>query len=300
MSIIQDTTTQAGTKKLPISDPLQSNATIVMFTVTASDDKGHKWPCLQVHFAMTLILSNYTKFDNSSSSFNEPIALTMTNKTKISNIRSTCNNIFLWYENDGDDNNSSSHLQYQIDQESKPSINLSFAVEQSKKDYQDLEIFYLQSISAKDLQFPVKSGNETKNEMASSTIVFHKEDAEVNPLANDTDKFTPVEAAISSSYKCYFGFKASGNNENPNGEPNEVLSLKFAKFRMQMNPDFSNKFEKFKDSDSVHWKPTLSCDADISTVLPIIVGCSLIGIVVLTIAGYFIAKRRHRYAYQEL
>ena len=74
-------------------------------------------------------------------------------------------------------------------------------------------------------------------------------------------------------------------------------TLTFSQFRMQYSP-----LPAFEDAinSGKSWKRVFSCDNDISKVLPIIVGVILGLIIVFTVAGYFVAKRRSRHAYEEL
>ena len=114
-----------------------------------------------------------------------------------------------------------------------------------------------------------------------------------DPLANDPSAL-PTEANLQESFKCYFGFTKTANNTSPTLDKNtaQQVEFNFSKFRMQM-------FDQ-NQANTDSWKPTLSCDSDVSKVLPIIVGVVLASIVVFTLVGYVIARKRSRHAYEEL
>jgi len=278
-SIDVDPSAQGGKlKKWDKNDPHRPDATILDFKVSTTDLKNNTWTCLRFKFSMTISL--FQTFSNGSVSQYDKV---MTDETTF-NEGSTCNVLYLNFENDGNSNPDNPDY--------KPAtIRLQFSIQQSVKEYDDNEIYYLESINLNNLYF-----GKNATIKAESKNIFIKQ----GPVPSDADNsttFTPLEADLTQSFKCYFGFHCKTKNLIPN-TANETIKISFSKVRIQLYPKFdtdaSNEYLDFK------WKPTFTCDADISLALPIIVGVGLACIVIFTIVGYIIAKRKSSYAYEEL
>lgn len=292
-SVSYDSTAQGGT-----INKSKNNNTILTFKVETTDDsKNETFTCLNVQFSLKVDLSNVTTTSldpatNKTISKTENFNLTMTEKTTLSEKYSTCDTLFLNFEGPGEDD--------VVDDGQMSSLKLKFSIEQSEKDDADVEIFYLQNLQAEKLSFAGHPG--------AVTIPFVKEGS---PLPDDAPKYdsTPIEANLKQSFKCYFGFQKSSKNiarpEDLSPSPkspqlnipdsdlsDQMLTFSISKFRMQM-------FKAYQQDTSI-WLPTLSCDNDVSKILPTIVGVILASIVVLTIAGYIVARKRSRHAYEEL
>lgn len=299
-SVSYDGTAQGGS-----INQNRKNNTILTFEVKKTDSEGNVFVCLKVKFALTILLQNVTSsFESQDQEQKITLSQSMTNATNAELHLDSCENLLLNWENAGDDPENK--------EGSNPTILLKFSVEQSEKDGGNVQIYYLQNLQADDLDFIEKS---SKNKNGTSNIAHHKAETILGPFTKegptkpkyqqdpqDTDDLpqtTPVEASIDQSFKCYFGFE----NENKNnfrdpvtGKLNdqEMVHFKFDHFQMQIN-------EKFDKENVNAWKPVLSCDYDVSRILPVVVGAVLGGIVVFTIVGYFIAKKRsERHSYQEL
>ena len=83
--------------------------------------------------------------------------------------------------------------------------------------------------------------------------------------------------------------KGNNTDQNHNIIDGDV-AMKFSQFRLEMYAEFDKRATDMNTKSP--WKRIFSCDADISKILPIIVGCALGGIVLLTLVGYIIAKKR--------
>ena len=162
-----DPTAQGGTLNKSIK-----NETILTFEVSQFDPKKNaSFVCLRAQFALYLELLNVPIENRSQkSNFNQ----SMTAKTKLSEKYSTCDTLLLNFEHDGSDDNSNLDL---------PTLKLKFSIEQSEKNDNDVEIFYLQNLQAEHLDF--------EGHKAGTVIPFAKEGT---PLPDDEerDQFTPI------------------------------------------------------------------------------------------------------------
>lgn len=275
-----DSTAQGGSQNIN-----RKNNTIGNFIVYQYDEKLNKtFPCLKVQFTLKTSLSNVTPNTNQTDTLPLSFNQTMTEKTKINEEYSNCQHLILDWEPD------TKHPET----ENPAQLSLQFQIDTSTKDDFDTKIFYLEYIKADNFLY--------QDHRAEASLEFQKEQALTPPPNEESDKdTTPVEANFLQSFKCYFGFSVNGNNtavKNEESEGNmkdQILEFEFKKFRMEMYTQYSDEI-----ADGTKWRPVYSCDNDISKTLPIIVGCVLALIVIGTIGGYIVAKRRSSYAYQEI
>ena len=256
------------TKDVVINGALEDKVdkdTVVQFRVSNTNEQGQEWTCLRVEFNLEILLEN----TDYNSTF-------ITNTTTI-NETSNCSQLVLNL------NNSTSSL-----------IDLQFEQQQSEKETEDVQIFFLKKVSL--LKIPIPDFNAPVN----ADFEFVPEGQKPKDIiANETTVQTPVELEIHNSFKCYRGFDLSGNITDENHlDLKQTVELSFTKFKLEMYASFDKKATDMNMKSP--WKRIYSCDADISKVLPIIVGCALGAIVFFTLVGYIIAKKRSTHAYEEL
>ena len=176
-------------------------------------------------------------------------------------------------------------------------IRLEFEQQTSEKDTENVNIFFLKKVSLSEI--PIQYIPKPVNVDFEFVPENHKP-KESELISNDTIPIqTPVELDIHNSFKCYRGFKMIGNTTDENHvELAENIELSFTKFKLEKYAEYDKKAEDMNMKSP--WKRICSCDADISKVLPIIVGCALGAIVFFTLVGYIIAKKRSSHAYEEL
>lgn len=238
---------------------------VIQFRVSTTDKDGQEWTCLRVEFNLEIQLEG----SNSTSTF-------ITDTTTI-NDTSNCSQLVLNL------NNSTSSL-----------IDLQFEQQQSEKETEDIQIFFMKKVSLTEI--PIPSVDTPIN----ADFEFIPEGPVSLDFTNETTPAqTPVELEIHNSFKCYRGFEMSGNTTDENHvEQKTTVILGFTKFKLEMYASFDKKATDMNMKSP--WKRIMSCDADISKVLPIIVGCTLGAIVFFTLVGYIIAKKRSSHAYEEL
>lgn len=236
---------------------------VIQFRVSTTDKDGQEWTCLRVEFNLEIQL------EASNSTF-------ITNTTTI-NDTSNCSQLVLNF------NNLTTSL-----------IDLQFEQQQSEKETEDVQIFFMKKVSLAEIPIP---GLENP---INADFEFIPEGPVSLDFTNETARAqTPVELEIHNSFKCYRGFEMSGNTTDENHvEKKETVFLGFTKFKLEMYANFDKKATDMNMKSP--WKRIMSCDADISKVLPIIVGCTLGAIVFFTLVGYIIAKKRSSHAYEEL
>jgi len=241
---------------------------VIQFRVSTKDKDGQEWTCLRVEFNIGIHL------ESTSNSTSSPTYIT--NTTTI-NDTSNCSQLVLNF------NNSSTSL-----------IDLQFEQQQSEKETEDVQIFFMKKVSLTEI--PVRASSSPIN----ADFEFIPEGPVSLDFSNETSPAqTPVELEIHNSFKCYRGFEMSGNTTNENHvEQKDTVVLSFTKFKLEMYEKFDKKATDMNMKSP--WKRIMSCDADISKVLPIIVGCVLGAIVFFTLIGYIIAKKRSSHAYEEL
>lgn len=240
--------------------------TVIQFRVSTTNDKGQEWTCLRLEFNLQILSNTGEKYNSSF----------VTNTTTINEI-SNCSQLVLNFENSTDS-----------------IINLQFEQQQSEKETEDVQIFYMKKASIN--QIPIPGFAEPLN----SDFEFVPESQKMPKFSNDTIPVqTPVELEIHNSFKCYRGFNMIGNATNANHVSlNRTAELIFTKFKLEMYESYEKKATDMNMKSP--WKRIYSCDADISKTLPIIVGCALGAIVFFTLIGYIIAKKRSTHAYEEL
>jgi len=189
----------------------------------------------------------------------------MNSNSKLNTAGSNCDSLLIDFNGDDDDG----------------TLLFDFKEDQSSKGDDDVTIFYLQQFKVRGIKFPNSSSPPVE-----TTIQFTKESNQ--PAMNLT--VTPIESVIECSFKCFNGFVLPDVNND-----NVTLSFDFTQFHVEMYPQYDPIAET-----NAEWKRIFTCDADISKVLPVLVGCVLAAIIILTIAGYWIARRRGRHAYEEL
>jgi len=240
---------------------------VIQFRVSTTDKDGQEWTCLRVEFNLEIQLD--TSNSTSDSTF-------ITNTTTI-NDTSNCSQLVLNL------NNSTSSL-----------IDLQFEQQQSEKETEDVQIFFMKKVSLTEI--PIPSFETPIN----ADFEFIPEGPVSLDFTNETTPAqTPVELEIHNSFKCYRGFEMTGNTTDENHvEQKTTVVLGFTKFKLEMYASFDKKATDMNMKSP--WKRIMSCDADISKVLPVIVGGTLAAIVIFTLAGYIIAKKRSSHAYEEL
>jgi len=234
---------------------------VMQFRVVKTDtDKNETFTCLRVEFALGITLDDKSK--------------AMTNTTVMDSI-SNCSSLQLDLEG-----------LVPAGKELFNTVTVSFDEEKSQNEGKDTEIIYMNQVTARAISI----GNET----VEGSWYFTRQGT-----ANENQTATPAEVEMLDwSFKCYNGFSMSQTIDSSVGGEPQILSLNFHQFRMERYPEYSDKAAQLEDNST--WQRILSCDADISKVLPILIGCVLAAIILVTLIGYMIARRRSSYAYEEL
>lgn len=234
---------------------------LLEFQIKATDtEKNVTWICNRVQFALSM---DFLYGDNATYS-----QINLNNKTVVNEDVSTCDSLTLFF------NGFDEKAEY-------PEIlKLDFLQEEGFNDNGDSEFIYLSEVKIEHISYA-----ETRE--ATTTFDFVEQQAKNENNTNTPIEFDPVEY----SFKCYNGFSMAYNSTEYSVE------VKFSQFRHQYSKTASS-------DDAVNsgktWKRVFSCDNDISSILPIIVGVVLTLIIILTIVGYFVAKKRSSHAYEEL
>lgn len=238
------------------------NYTVIQFRVSQTSEDG-EWTCLRAEFSLDIALQL-----ESNGYMNYVTSNTTVNKNE-----SNCSQLVLKLQPDSDE-----------------LVRLLFEQDKSQKEGQDVDIFYMKKVQVEGIQF---AGTNTSVNADFEYIPEGKK------IVNATYDQSPVELETHNSFKCYKGFSLIGNNTDENHRKTDGgVELSFSKFRLEMYAEFDKRATDMNMKSP--WKRIYSCDADISTILPIIVGCALGGIVLLTLVGYIIAKKRSSHAYEEL
>jgi len=232
------------------------------FKVTATNEKNETWICNRLQFALSM---RFDELVNNGTS----VDVHLSNKTVVNEDASNCQVIELFL---GGENKEAENQQI---------IKFDFTEEEGFNDNGDSRYIYLQEV-------------EISHVIAGDRDISANFDFVEQQAKNENNTNTPVEFNPDDSFKCYNGFSMTSKDEF---DVEIKSTLTFSQFRMQYSPLPSSE-DAINSGKS--WKRVFSCDNDISKVLPIIVGVILGLIIVFTIAGYFVAKRRSSHAYEEL
>lgn len=245
------------------SDKLaEDGSSLLQFRIEQTNDQNQTWTCLRLEFTMKSNLNLNGK----------TVSNVMTNSTVPASV-SNCSTLQLNLVGDAETN----------------TVTLNF-LEQTTE--HGTSTIFLTSIYGRALTF--QTSNRTLAGEARANFVPE------GSLPTNTSFVTPVEVnGQDSSFRCYNGFSTAPlTNIAQNAIENSTVSFEFRQFRLERYPEYTTKAAELKDDSP--WQRILSCDEDISTVLPILVGCVLAGIVLITLVGYVIARRRSQHAYEEL
>lgn len=289
--VTYDPSAQGGT----INENRQ-NDTILNFQVHKLDTNLNKtFICLKASFSLSVELNNLTLGENQENPYN--FIQQMTSKTTLSQQFSNCETLLINWENDGS-------------AEDNASMSMQFSIEESVKNDYDQKIFYLQKLQIDNFKFENYTSFPNITFPGETIISYNKEGPIINPGDNSDliDPTTPVEAEFEKAFKCYFGFFTYNKNQAQNNLPtfnnqsfdlsDSNLVFNFKNFKTEMYETYSQDNDASAGGNT--WKPIYSCDNDVSKTLPIIVGCVLAIIVIGTVGGYFVAKRRSRVVYEQL
>jgi len=240
----------------------EDGSSLLQFRVVTTDDQNRNWTCLRLEFSLEFKL-NVGGDDIISSMMNGTVPDSVSN----------CSTL-------------------QLNLLGSPSTNtvtLSF-LEQTTE--HGTSTTYLTSLYGRGISFDTVNGTAT----GEARINYVAEGS----VPSNTSFVTPVEVnSRESSFRCYNGFATPElTNIAKDAENDSTLSFVFKQFRLERYLEYNENAVDLEDDSP--WQRILSCDADISTVLPILVGCVLAGIVLVTLVGYFIARRRSQHAYEEL